>query len=681
MNSAGPVLPAAPRFVAGAGLLLWGWQNGFLLYAAAMAVAIEGARWIRWRWPVTDKEFNNVSDLSSVILLVLVIYVFSTAGSKGIFTILSLLPFVFFLLVVIQAYSDSGGVRLSALFISLRRLDAAKHPEAGTRIDLTLPFVITCLISASAGNQRDLWFFAMVCLLLGIVLWDLRPRRYRARTWCALLVIAFTTAYVGQIGLTYVQTYIEGYAIQIFDRFMWRYRDPNMATTAIGSIGRIKLSDRIVLRVKTGKPLESPLLLREATYDTYGYGIWSNQAYDFTLVDPDISGTSWKLMDGAGGELVSISTYMPEVAGVIAVPHGVNGIRDVTATQITRNRYGSIKMEIKEGWTRYTVDYTAGPPPDAPPAARDLYVSDSYRDTFEDLVRQLELPGKDPARIIQAVRNYFADGFSYSLTQRHRYPRGRYLAEFLFNTRSGHCEFFATSTVLLLRAAGVPARYAVGYAIDEYSPLEGQYVARARHSHSWALAHVNGSWRVVDTTPSVWSPLEREGASGLEPLFDLWAWASFRFARWQSGDELEEESGNTGLLWLLVPLLGILLWRLYIKERVARGGRPAQPLRSRAHPGLDSSLYRLIAELERLGFRRRPGQTLGAWFNRLQDQVQLGPWREALAIHNRCRFDPAGISAADRGRLARHVDAALHGFAAAASSVGPASRHKGRRHA
>jgi transglutaminase-like putative cysteine protease len=43
------------------------------------------------------------------------------------------------------------------------------------------------------------------------------------------------------------------------------------------------------------------------------------------------------------------------------------------------------------------------------------------------------------------------------------------LARFLLRTRSGHCEYFATATVLLLRQLGIPARYAVGYAVHEAS--------------------------------------------------------------------------------------------------------------------------------------------------------------------------------------------------------------------
>lgn len=663
MNSASLQLGRAPPFIVCAGLLIWGWQNQFLIYAAGMALALEAAHWASWRWPVTDREFNHVSDLSSVIFLVVVVYVFSEEGAKGIFLILALLPFVFFLLLLVQVYSDAGQVRLSALFVSLRRLDPRFSPEAQARVDLSLPYFATCLISASAGNQQPGWFFFTVCVLVGAVLWTVRPRRYPAPLWFTMLCLAVALGYAGQIGLTRLQAAAESSLMQVFERFMWRYRDPNRATTAIGSLGRLKLSDRILLRVKTDRPLTAPLLLREAAYDTYGYGIWSNQDYEFTPIDPDATGNIFLLNTAPTRDKISLSTYLTEDTGIVPLPLGATRIRDAGATEVTRNRYGAVRAEIREGWVRYTAEYGGQADPDTAPTERDLYIAESYREDFRILADRLGLGSKRPADVVSAVRAFFADGFTYSLTQRHRYPRGRYLAEFLFGTRSGHCEFYATSTVLLLRAAGVPARYVVGFSIDEYSRLEGQYVGRARHSHSWAQAYVDGKWQVLDTTPSVWSPLEEEGASALAGVFDLWAWAAYRLSRWQSKDALEEESDNETLLWLLIPLAAVLAWRLYFKERVARSLRPDAAARPPDWPGLDSSFYELIRALEGHGFIRRPGETLAAGISRMQAEVDLEPVAGTLAMHYRYRFDPAGISTEEKRSLDAGVRRALSSLA------------------
>src|SRR5690606_35383383 len=134
--NAAPLLQPAPRLVVGAALLLWGWQNGFLPYAAIMAVMIEGAQRAAWRWRVSAAEFNLVADASSLVLLAVVIYVFSTRGAQGIFVILALLPFMFFPLLTVQVYSERGSTPLPALFISLRR-HGGLLLRRGDAIDLT----------------------------------------------------------------------------------------------------------------------------------------------------------------------------------------------------------------------------------------------------------------------------------------------------------------------------------------------------------------------------------------------------------------------------------------------------------------------------------------------------------------------------------------------------------------
>jgi hypothetical protein len=87
-----------------------------------------------------------------------------------------------------------------------------------------------------------------------------------------------------------------------------------------------------------------------------------------------------------------------------------------------------------------------------------------------------------------AVQNFFSGKFTYSLWQgpdKLATTNETSLTRFLLHSRSGHCEYFATATVLLLRELGIPARYAVGYAVHESS--HHGYVVRERDAHAWCL--------------------------------------------------------------------------------------------------------------------------------------------------------------------------------------------------
>ena len=632
-------LPNSPPGLLGLALLFWGWQCSFLIFAVVMAALAEYASAGQWRWRVTDKEFNTLADFSGVLFFVCVVYIFTDKGAQGIFVILSVLPFILYPLLLVQRFSETGIMKLSALVVSLRRERAFPGNEAATSIDISLPFMVVCLLAASAGNQRHIWFYLCVSLILCILLWRIRPPRGNSALWALLLLVALGSGFATQKGLAMLQANMEASFLRVFDQFMWRYRDPNRATTAIGSLGRLKLSDRIVLRLEAEQTEEIPILLREASYNSFGHGVWTNQESGFTVIDQN-QDSSWTLQQRSEEyRSLRIATYMLREKGVIPLPHGSQRIDNVTAIEIEKNPQGTVMMDIREGWIEYDVEYAQTSLRDAPPDKHDLSLMDYHQTLLSPLIQELGIRSLADDQALQRVKTFFAGDFRYSLDRRKRFPRGNYLEDFLYESKQGHCEYFATATTLMLRAAGIPARYVVGYSVDEYSALEGQYIARARHAHSWVQAYVDGRWQVVDTTPAIWAVSEAEESSALQPFMDIWAWISFTWARWQSDDLEDEGVGSTVLLWLLVPLVLILAWRLYAQERVKLGNDETEIDSAGTLPGTQSDFYKLYDSLEHQGYGRDPGETTQQWSLRLQQLLGLDI-RELVTLHYQNRFDP-----------------------------------------
>ncbi len=103
---------------------------------------------------------------------------------------------------------------------------------------------------------------------------------------------------------------------------------------------------------------------------------------------------------------------------------------------------------------------------------------------------------------IAGIRAFFLRGFRYELGV-HFGPSGPDpIVQFLARRR-GHCELFATAAVLLLRTAGVPARYVTGFVCAERHPAGLYWVARLEDAHAWAEAWDGEArhWRLVDCTP------------------------------------------------------------------------------------------------------------------------------------------------------------------------------------
>jgi transglutaminase-like putative cysteine protease len=108
----------------------------------------------------------------------------------------------------------------------------------------------------------------------------------------------------------------------------------------------------------------------------------------------------------------------------------------------------------------------------------------------------------DLERLTLAKEFFIASRLRYATTN---LPTGRnHLDSFLFTTKKGHCEFFASSFALIMRKAGVPARVVGGYYGGVYNQIGGYYVVSEDMAHAWVEVFIDGvGWQRVD--PSRWS--------------------------------------------------------------------------------------------------------------------------------------------------------------------------------
>ncbi|MEP7181053.1 MAG: DUF3488 and DUF4129 domain-containing transglutaminase family protein [Betaproteobacteria bacterium] len=129
------------------------------------------------------------------------------------------------------------------------------------------------------------------------------------------------------------------------------------------------------------------------------------------------------------------------------------------------------------------------------------------------LASELRLRYPDDAAFVRAVLQRFHDEpYVYTLSPDALYPRDP-VDGFLFESRRGFCEHYASAFVVLLRAAGIPARIVTGYQGGEMNPNGGYMIVRQSDAHAWAEALVGGQWRRYDPTAAV-APSRIEGGIG-----------------------------------------------------------------------------------------------------------------------------------------------------------------------
>lgn len=135
--------------------------------------------------------------------------------------------------------------------------------------------------------------------------------------------------------------------------------------------------------------------------------------------------------------------------------------------------------------------------------ARDIALPERSNPRAQELARQWRDQGLDDAAVIARALGMFREqDFFYTLQPP---ALGWHAAdEFLFETRRGYCEHYASAFVVLMRAAGIPARVVTGYQGMEANTIGDYYVVRQSDAHAWAEVWLqNRGWVRVDPTASV----------------------------------------------------------------------------------------------------------------------------------------------------------------------------------
>ncbi|MCP5151057.1 MAG: transglutaminase domain-containing protein [Ectothiorhodospiraceae bacterium] len=644
-----------PPLALGAALLLWAVRADALVPGVVFAVVVELARLVPWRWDLGARDFNRVADLTGLGFVALVVYQFDAHSVRGIYEVLRWLPAVLVLITAVQVYSTADRVPYTALFLSVRRAVArGAVPDPGT-VDMRKPFLLVCLVSAGSGSMDDrALYLPAVALIVAYVVWSARPRRAGGWTTAAALAVAIALGFAGIQGVMAARRAIEPFIMELVQDRIWNYRDPYRAYTAMGQIGRLKLSERIVLRVTPAIGVPPPGLLREATFHNFNTRLWLATQTEFAALEPNAEGTAWRIGATPPSQRhAMIAAYLPRGRGLLAVPNGTFQVEELPVEDLLRNRLGVLKVlqgpEVVEYRARYHPDASYDPPP----VDSDRQIPERLRGLLADLSTSLGLDAARASDSAARLQSYFDREFRYTLELTGPDDDTSPLEDFLLRSRAGHCEYFATATVLLLRAAGIPARYATGYSVQEWSELEQAFVVRRRHAHAWALAWIDGQWRDVDTTPAVWLDLESAGTPWWLSGYDLLSWLRHGWVRWRWTETAE--GANALLLLALVPLVLALAWRLSRRRRVRRDAAPGRAAAPARVAGADSELLAVVAALQARGLAREPGEPLGGWLGRLS---AAGALPEAslvldvlLPLHRRYRHDPGGLDDAERTRL------------------------------
>lgn len=634
-----------PPYLLGATILFWGWYTGLWLAAIPLAIIYEGSRYINCRWELVTADFRNTSHVCTALLVVVLIYLlWSDRSLRLVFSFFQWLPIICAPLLVAQTYSTSDRVDLHALVFF--KEDSGKQLFS---LDLTYPYFAICILAASAANVRDPFFYLGAVILIGCVLKSIRSKRFSYWVFFGLLLLATTLGAVTHIGMHQLQIAVAQKTARYFYRFYRPQRDPSQVSTAIGDLGSVKLSNQIVLRLQPAPGETAPPLIRQATYNKYASGFWVASGTEFTSVKAK-ENTWFLAAKPPTNKAITIAESLEDEQGLLKLPDGSFQVERLAVEQVEQNQYGTVQITGESGLLSYEILYDPDLSTASPPTEEDLKIQAIERPAIAQVVAELGLADMPPKAVLRTVRQFFDSEFNYSLElalqRRNKTP----LSAFLLRHRSGHCEYFATATALVLREVGIPTRYAVGYSVYERSKLERQYIVRGRHAHAWTLVYLDGKWQNFDTTPSAWIAIEDDIVSGWQYFTDFGSFVWFQFSR---GLLIMKNIDLKYLLVLALPLGWIVIKRLGDRKDRKRGRVRVHGQHQPIAIGADSELYSIEQKLTEMGYGRDRAETWYDWLNRLENTTdfQLEDLHLIIEIHYRYCFDPLGITTTERERL------------------------------
>lgn len=649
---------AAPRFLIAAALFLWGWQTQMFVFALPMAALAIGSAFVRRRLAFTTREFARLWDLTVTLVIGAAIYNRQTLSVSGaVIAFLQWLPILLFPFTAAFLFSNSTRLPHSTFLFWWRSKTAAV--ERG--LNPTFPYFGLCVLAASASSARAVWFYPGAVLLIAAALAAHKPRRARPALSIILFLSVAGAGYFLHTRWRDFQTELESKTIHWFAGFFPKQFEDQEAHTRLGEIGELRSSSRVVMRVRGENGCAPPALYRQVSFDRYRRGIWLSTRRQYSPVTERETGT-WVLGPARDAtNSVTVFAAVPTGQILLPAPNGCARLRGLSATRLEQNRFGNVRVWGAPDPMECIVDFNSEVSHEPPPQKVDLEVQLPDEPAVAQIVDELGLASVRPAHAVKRLEQFFTTRFRYAPllaepTLRPNAPNS-FVATFLSDTRAGHCEYFATAAVLVLRKAGIPARYAMGYAAIEETGNPREFRIRERHTHSWVLAWIDGQWRDFDPTPHTWSYEELRQSSMWRPFTDWWAEMRFRLATWQPLPGLD---GHVAI-YLLCPIGIVFAWALLRKRGRVRTQRQRPSVaQCYAWPGLDSEFFLIEASLRNDGLSRNAKETSAAWLERIgAQQRSLLRVVPALKLHYKYRFDPVGLNADERAELTASVRAWL----------------------
>mgnify|MGYP000169729706 CR=1 FL=1 len=291
-------------------------------------------------------------------------------------------------------------------------------------------------------------------------------------------------------------------------------------TVRLGEVAQIKLNPQVVMRIRVsfphGQQNQSPqqsLRWRGVTLDNYDGQSWNNfgptptpirrYGESFRIDEPDSRhGFTEQRFFMEPLELRNVFVA-PRPVVVTGIPELLRDLGDGLWTESFQPNDLSYTV-YSDTWIPTDDELAADNSREYPRSISQRYLQlpENHDRRIDQLATKITETAKTQLETARRIEQHLRTQYDYSLDLQ-PVENGDPVADFLFNTRTGHCEYFASAMVLMLRARHIPARLVNGFQTGEYNPTVDVFTVRQSDAHSWVEVYFpQTKWIAFDPTPA-----------------------------------------------------------------------------------------------------------------------------------------------------------------------------------
>jgi protein-glutamine gamma-glutamyltransferase len=649
-----------------------------LVVGIGLAVIVELAHWISLRWEFDDAAAGRTWQLTAIGIGIATVLIWLDGNPYyALPRLITWLPPLLLPMQFVQSYGLRNSIPLVtfSFFAKQRRLRNLRLGLTDTTVPINFGnvYFVTALVASSLGSRANANGWAFLTGLLILTAWGLlHSSRSRALALLPIVMIAGALAVAGEYGILKVEELLSqgrggvGPEIKAFD--------PNEASTQIGKRGTVYQSSEIQWRLSPVGKSPIPQLLRTGSYNIYRFSKWENERESETdFIDLDSrevkEGEAYYLLK-ENADLSAIHSSLPRfklrgsaaVESPLPLPGDAASIRDFNLDGVQRNTFGTIRLFPKDPVVDGLVLWKGNTNPEKPPIPEeDLRIPLQERVMLKKVASEIGITREAGLEEnLARLRLWFLHNFKYTRDLTIHSPRSvvtnpTAMCQFLTTVRSGHCEYFASASTLLLREIGIEARYTTGFAVMERDVKRKEFVIRGTHGHAWCRYWDKNSavWRDFDTTPPDWLALVKPPDTYAQKLNDMVKRFREDFFIWRNSPS--NRLGVTIVMSVLAfGVSGFVIRRLWRSKRRLNNFATFNTYEG---PVIKTPLHDLEPQARKHLGPRPTGKPFAEWLLQLQPSlIDQSTLAQAIKLHQRLRFDPLAGHSQEQERLEKLVD-------------------------